>query len=96
MPGTQSISTSLSMVAAVGTKILSVVGHDGFAIGHHVVIDPGKINEEFNVIVGFSSLILKYPLLYDHAAGAVITVVPDRPERCGVHNLSDLQRGFYF
>jgi len=67
---------SLKTEVKKGAAVLPVVSNAGFQIGQEIVIDAGTAIEETNTIIGFGSLILKYPLKYDHAAGMVVRVQP--------------------
>jgi len=42
-------------------------------VGQEVIIDAGTSLAEVNVIVGFGSVLLKYPLKFDHGVGATVT-----------------------
>jgi len=67
-------TTNLNVPVAKNTLSLPVPTTAGFVIGQKVIIDQGKPTEESNFIAGFGSIVLKTPLIYDHAAGAVITM----------------------
>lgn len=54
-----------------GATVLPVVSNVGFEIGQEVVIDKGTPIEEENKILGFGSLILEYPLQFDHGIDAI-------------------------
>lgn len=64
---------SLKEGATKGATELHVVNNNPFNIGQEIVIDQGTAIEEYNEIVGFGSLLLKTPLMYDHGVGALIT-----------------------
>jgi len=72
---------SLKTEVKKGSAVLPVVSNAGFQIGQEIVIDAGTAIEETNTIIGFGSLILKYPLKYDHAAGMVVGVKPLADEK---------------
>jgi len=65
----------LSGPAPKGSKVIEVASNADFNIGEEIIIDPGTAFEERNKIVGFGSLVLQYPLKYDHGAGAQIVPV---------------------
>lgn len=75
--------TGLTDLALAGSTVLQArlradagIPLEGvFAAGDGIIIDAGKLNEERNFVAGFAggSVILAYPLAYDHAAGATIT-----------------------
>merc|ERR1719258_716254 len=58
-----------------GSKVVEVASNTDFYIGEDIIIDPGTTIEERNKIVDFGSLVLQYPLQYDHGAGAQIVPV---------------------
>jgi len=67
--------SAMSEAVSAGATVLQVGSTTGFEVGREVLIDaenPSK--QEVNVVTGFGSLILETPLLYDHAAGASITM----------------------
>jgi hypothetical protein len=64
---------TLDAAVPAGSKAIPAIWA-GFEIGQHITIDIGTPIEESNVIVGHGSLILKYPLKYDHQAGATVSV----------------------
>merc|ERR1712178_62404 len=44
----------------------------GFEVGRPIVLNPGGANEETNIVVGFGSLKLQYPLQYEHSADEAV------------------------
>jgi len=66
--------TGLSAWATAGQITLEVPSIVGFMIGSRI-----QIGNEFNVIKAFSSIILAYPLKFNHAVGEVVKVVLTGP-----------------
>lgn len=79
-PTSHSIQTNLTSTANEGDTKLEIPTEDQdlFEIGYKVVIDKDTEIEEHNEIVGFGSLLLKTPLIYDHQVGASIDLI----EKC--------------
>ena len=75
--------------AAAGSNEVGVESNDGFAIGDRVAVNPGQANEDTGAVIGFGSLILDRPLVFDHEAGEAVvnTGTADAPPTC------DLLRG---
>jgi len=63
---------SLEVPVPAKSQVLPTVSNAEFVIGDEIVIDAGGPLEEMNRIAGFGSLILQYPLKYDHGAGVLI------------------------
>jgi len=57
----------LSAPALAGQNVIQVTNQAEFAVGEVIVIDAGTPIEETRTIVGFSSIILDRPLLFDHS-----------------------------
>merc|ERR1719162_1026361 len=57
----------LSAPALAGQNVIQVTNQAEFAVGEIIVIDAGTPIEETRTIVGFSSIILDRPLLFDHS-----------------------------
>eukprot|EP00929_Paragymnodinium_shiwhaense_P111828 TRINITY_DN80116_c0_g1_i1.p1 TRINITY_DN80116_c0_g1~~TRINITY_DN80116_c0_g1_i1.p1 ORF type:complete len:1252 (-),score=374.29 TRINITY_DN80116_c0_g1_i1:176-3931(-) len=74
IPGAQ----LLTKIAFKNTNVLEVSSNRGFAIGQVVRINPGGFTEEWNTINGFGSLILKFPLKYNHMLGEIIVGADDK------------------
>lgn len=70
--------------AAKGTNEVGVESNDGFAIGDRVAVNPGQPNEDTAAVIGFGSLILDRPLVFDHEAGEAVvnTGTADVPPTC--------------
>lgn len=66
--------TGLAAWAKAGDTKLEVPSIVGFTIGCRI-----QIGNEFNVIKAFSSIILAYPLRFNHAVGEVVKVVLTGP-----------------
>ena len=72
-PGPPPVTTCIRPVAS-GSATLPVASQNGFAIGQEVVLGKGTATEEYNRIKGFGSLILEFPLQFDHAPGLPIGI----------------------
>lgn len=70
-PFAEAMSTLLFPVAAWAT-VLPIASNMGFLLGREIIIDAGTGLQESNFIVNFGSIYLKYPLKFNHAAGAKI------------------------
>jgi len=79
IPGAQ----ILPIKADKGTKVLNGIESRGFGIGQTIRINPGGWTEEWNVIEGFGSLYLKYPLKYLHLPGEVVVGADEKANRPG-------------
>jgi hypothetical protein len=66
------VNTTLTANASAGSQILEVANTNGFSINDNIVINPGGATEETNRIIGFGSLQLETPLIFDHQSGEVI------------------------
>jgi len=64
--------TAVTEPVAQGVQRLPVATQMGFEIGDEIVLDAGTPIEEQNQIADFGSLILEFPLKYEHPAGAVV------------------------
>ena len=62
----------LAAPAPAGSRILQLVSQAGLKEGDFLLIEPGTMQQEMNMVVGFGSIILGAPLRYDHARGAQI------------------------
>jgi hypothetical protein len=60
------VSTKLHAPAQEGDTKLNVASTTGFLKGKPIVIDPNTRMEETNFVDDFGSMILRYPLQYDH------------------------------
>jgi len=67
-------STSLGDSTEEGAQFLNVTSMMGFQVGRTIIIDAGTPIQEVNVIAGFGSLILQFPLKYKHLKGVLITM----------------------
>jgi hypothetical protein len=70
---------TLSVVASSGPIAVDLAGSSiqaqtGLQIGDRIVISAGTLSEEENVIDSFGSIILAYPLEYDHPAGTTVAL----------------------
>ena len=65
----------IAVPAPAGSRILQLVSQAGLEIGDFLMIEPGPIQQEMNMVVGFGSIILGAPLRHDHSRGAQITFV---------------------
>ena len=87
-----SYKTTITSDAIKGDTIIQISDSEqsNFIVGQKIVIDKGLASEEYNEIVNFGSLVLKYPLKYNHTTGATIQIVSDedyptpKPEECCV------------
>lgn len=62
-------ATTLTTFVAAGATLLPTLANVGFLAGRQIIIDqPYEVNE----IVGFGSITLKFPLKFNHPAGAYI------------------------
>jgi hypothetical protein len=66
--------TTLGSPVPSGVTTIAVASVAGFQPGHQVIIDYGSPQQETNVITGFGSLMLMYPLQFSHAAGASVSM----------------------
>ena len=66
------ITTNITQSANTGDTQIEVDNQEEFSIGDRITIAEGTINEEYNTIVGFGSLILEKPLLYNHGVNTII------------------------
>lgn len=66
-------STTLLQDVKAGDKKINI-NQNIFEIGDKINISFGSNNEEINSVVGFSSLLLKYPLKYNHSGSTKIYV----------------------
>ena len=62
----------LAAPAPAGSHILQLVSQAGLEIGDFLMIEPGTMQQEMNMVVDFGSIILGAPLRNDHARGAQI------------------------
>lgn len=81
------VSTLISAGVAVGALEVPILTVGGFRIGDRIVLSPGTPSEEENWVEGFRengarrrrasgvSIILRYPLQFEHPAGATIEKV---------------------
>jgi surface antigen len=60
---------SLSEASGAGSSSIEVGDNSELAIGDHILINPGMANEEENQVVGFGSILLAWPLQFDHEPG---------------------------
>ena len=60
--------------------MIQVNSNAGFRIGETIVIARGTPIEETNIIKGFGSIILEYPLKFDHPIGTNIDNKPITPK----------------
>lgn len=68
--------------APAGSKVLDVPGEQ-FSPGDRVRVSPGGPNQEDGIVSLKGSIILALPLLYEHAAGeSVILLPPGAPASC--------------
>lgn len=74
------ISTITEEVTAGSTRVV-VLAEDqpSFEIGREIVIDKDTAIEEENEVTDYGSLILKYPLKFNHPQGATIQEIPPTP-----------------
>jgi len=72
-----STPNSLTSSCKANSLTVFIVSNIGFSIGARIVIDFGTDIEEWNIIVGFGSLILETPLKYDHGPGALVNLATD-------------------
>jgi hypothetical protein len=70
-------ATTLAAAAPAGTTILEVASQAGFKAGDVVEIDAGSPLAEIHDVAGLGSIILTAPLMYPHAGGAPVNVLPD-------------------
>lgn len=73
-PPPAEVSTVLIVASGAGGLITQVVSQEGFVVGQKIVIEPGTPREEDNEILAFGSMILRYPLKFDHAAGSPVKI----------------------
>ncbi len=69
---TELVTTTLSANVASGSQVLEVVSSTDFSVGDSLIINPGGVNEEGNIISGFGSILLQMPLQFDHYAGELV------------------------
>ena len=72
-------STETQSESFIGDTLIEVTEQSKFQINEIIVIDPNTNIEEFNEIMGFGSLKLKYPLKYNHGIGAIVQKVNQSP-----------------
>jgi len=72
--------SKISVPVKRGAKKLPVASNSDFEIGQELVLAAGTPLEEFNRIKGFGSLILEFPLQFDHGVGVIATTVDDEDE----------------
>ncbi len=70
--GTGYATTTLIANIPASSQLLEVATIEGFFVGNNVLINPGGTNEEINKIIGFGSILLETPLVFDHQAGETI------------------------
>jgi hypothetical protein len=70
-------STTLSANAPAGASKLEVASQAGFKAGQIIEIDAGSPLAEIHEVAGLGSIIITAPLLYPHAVGAPVNVLPD-------------------
>jgi len=63
-----------SSVSAGATVLPNVMSGVGFQVGNTIDLSKGTPQYETNVISGFGSIILQFPLLFNHSAGATVSV----------------------
>merc|ERR1712086_149794 len=66
------LTNQLSAPALAGQNVIQVTNQAEFAVGEIIVIDAGTPIEETRTIVGFSSIILDRPLLFDHSVTSTV------------------------
>ena len=62
----------LAAPAPAGSRILQLVSQAGLKEGDFLFIEPGTMQQEANMVVGFGSIILGAPLRYNHARGSQV------------------------
>ena len=67
--------TVLREPSPAGSSSLDVTDTSSLAVGDHILINPGMPNEEENQVVGFGSILLAWPLEFDHQAGEPVVKV---------------------
>lgn len=75
------IISTITEEVTVGSIRVEVPAEDqsSFEIGREIVIDKDTAIEEENEVVDYGSLVLKYPLKFDHPSGATIQEIPPTP-----------------
>ncbi|MEX0801643.1 MAG: hypothetical protein WD379_10545 [Dehalococcoidia bacterium] len=76
-PAFAAAEITLHSDAKKGDTVLDVPCNEGVSKGDSIVINPGGLTEEDNEVMDLGSIILAEPLLYDHAAGEPISVLPE-------------------
>ena len=62
----------LAVPAPAASRILQLVSQAGLEFGDFLMLEPGTMQQEMNMVVDFGSIILGAPLRHDHARGAQI------------------------
>lgn len=88
--GPPPVATTLTLPVSAGDTTLPVVSNTGFKLGSQVKIDEGTDMEEMNIVLDFGSLILKWPLKYDHGPGATVAEVSSAGDSGGAQVKSQL------
>ena len=68
-------TTSLSTSVSANSTTLQVVTNNGMSVGDKVILAQGTEKEEENEIASFGSIVLKYPLTYDHDPNTEIQII---------------------
>jgi surface protein len=71
-PYIEDITTKLTSPASAGNTSIEVEDQQSFDIGDPIVIGENTEFEEYNEILDYGSLILRYELQYDHGLNAII------------------------
>ncbi len=69
-------SADFNSAANSGDTEIQVADTGSLAVGDSIILNPGMPNEEANVVAGFGSIILEYPLRFPHEAGEPIFAAP--------------------
>jgi hypothetical protein len=68
-------TTSLSTSVSASSTTLQVVTTADMSVGDKVILAQGTEKEEENEIASFGSIVLKYPLTYDHDSNTEIQII---------------------
>eukprot|EP00929_Paragymnodinium_shiwhaense_P057682 TRINITY_DN28882_c0_g1_i1.p1 TRINITY_DN28882_c0_g1~~TRINITY_DN28882_c0_g1_i1.p1 ORF type:complete len:840 (+),score=108.07 TRINITY_DN28882_c0_g1_i1:110-2629(+) len=71
--------TVVSVATKSGARAIQVDNNVGFVLGEPICINPGGSTEEWHIVAGFGSILLRAPLKFAHRPGEIVVPIKDMP-----------------